>query len=206
MRAIVNLSTPKYKKGQERLDQSLSGKTNADILLFKSEQAVGSPTHQENNYAFKIYAIQRAIDFGYTSILWLDASMYVIGDLEPIFKVIESQGYFFQDSGWMNTDWTNQRTRDYFGTCEGKQFSSGVLGLDFTSQVAIDFFEKWKKAMLDGQFNGSHTDHRHDQSIGSIIANIMGLKIHENNTYWQYSDIKDNALHNEISIIANGIC
>lgn len=205
MRAIVNLSTLKYKKGQERLIQTLEGKSNADLLMFMGEKSVGAPLHTDNNYAFKVYAIEMARNSGYTSVLWLDASMYVIRDLEPIFKIIEKDGYFFQDSGWTNERWTNKRTTDYFGTNAGKQFSSGVLGLDFTNAIAVTFFELWKQAMLDGQFHGSHTDHRHDQAAGSIIAHQMKLKIRKEGSVFIYQNPQVPSVNTNELIYANGI-
>lgn len=207
MKAIVNLSTKKYWRGQDRLIQSMEGKTScSDLLMFKSEQEVGSPAHKENNYGFKVKAIQKAISKGYSIVLWLDASMYVIKDLQSIFDLIEKDGYFFQDSGWLNNQWTNERTTEYFGTNEGKMLSSGVLGLNFNSPIASEFFQEWYKSMNDGMFNGSHDNHRHDQSCASIIAHKLNMKLQEGNSYFIYGNLDEETINKEALIIANGIC
>jgi len=204
-KAIINVSNDKYRKGQDRLEQSLQGNTDADILMFKSEQEVGALPHSESMYGFKPMAFQKAYDIGYRKILWLDASMYVIKNLEPIFDEIDKKGYFFQDSGWFNRQWTNQETIYYFGTDKGKMISSGVLGLDMNTEQGYKFYEQWVTAMKKGLFNGSHDNHRHDQSSASLIIEKMGLEISENNYLWQYGQITEEPIHENILIIANGI-
>ena len=54
-------------------------------------------------------------------------------------------------------------------------FSAGFTGLDFANPIAVEFFDKWKQSMLDGQFLGEWSNHRHDMTCASIIANKMGL-------------------------------
>lgn len=202
MEAIVNLSTKKYWKGQNRLIQTLQDNTDAQILMYKRESDVGAPSHQENNYGFKAHAIEKAYNFGYRQILWLDASMYVIKDLRPIFDIIKEQGYFFQDSGWMNDRWTTPETKEYFGTNKGKMISSGVLGINLDSEVGLEFFNRFLKSMKDGMFHGSHELTRHDQSCASLIIENMGLTITDNNTYWNYGK---EPFHENIIILADGI-
>lgn len=206
MRAVINLSTKKYWKGQERLSETLKGKTDAQILLYRKESDIDAPRHQESMYGFKPMAFQKAYELGFTTVLWLDASMYVIKDLTPIFEHIEEHGYLFQDSGWMNDRWTTPEAEKYFGTNKGKMISSGVVGLDLTDADACDFLYLWMGAMKDGMFNGSHDNYRHDQSVASLIIENMGLEITPNETYWQYGRPEEQPKHENILILANGIC
>ena len=204
-RAIVNLSTKKYAKGQQRLMNSLHHKTDADILFYEKEYQVGAPKHQDMQYAFKPYALDKARNDGYSLVLWLDASMYVLKSLEPIFREIEETGYFFQNSGWVNERWTTPEQEEYFGTNEGRMISSGVVGLNLRSEEGNEFLDKWVWASIKGMFNGSHEVTRHDQTCASLIIEQMQLKITENNTHWTYgkpeAEYPDNIL-----IVADGIC
>lgn len=203
MMAIINLSTKKYEKGQLRLRGSLEDKTDADILFYSKESEVGARSHRESMYGFKPKAFQQAWIMGYRKIVWLDASIVAIKDLNPIFEAIEKDGYFFQDSGWMNSRWTPQHVKDYFGTDEGKMISSGVVGLNLENQMAINFLYLWLKAMGAGMFNGSHDVYRHDQSCASLIIQNLGLKITDNNTFWNYGK---EPMHDGIVALADGIC
>lgn len=205
-RCIVNVSTQKYRRGQNRLHHSLQDKTDATVLLFDSEEAVGATPHAEMNYSFKPMAMLKAYQQGYRQILWLDASMVAIKNLEPIFQIIERDGYFFQDSGWPNSRWTNANAFAYFGTNEGPMLSSGVLGLDLDSEIGYRFFDHWTQAMREGVFNGSWVDSRHDQSCASLIAFKMGLKLQPGNTFFVYGDEKEPTISEQTVLIAHGIC
>lgn len=196
MRAVCNLSTPKYYAGQKRLIASIP--ENIDCIWCESDEEYTG----DKMYTFKPETIQHTRDKSYTSILWLDASMIAIKDISPIFDHIEKHGYFFQDSEWLNKQWTNARAKEYFGTDEGRMLSSGVLGLDFTNSVACQFFDEWKRAADDGIFNGSHKDHRHDQTAASIIAHKLGMNLTPNNSLWNYGK---EPFHNDILILADGI-
>lgn len=205
-RCIVNVSTKKYTKGQKRLATSLRNNTDAAILLFDSEDAVGAEPHADNNYAFKPRAMIKAYEAGYRQILWLDASMRAIKSLDPIFEIIERDGYFFQDSGWPNSRWTTPEAKAYFGTDEGDMLSSGVLGLDLDSEIGYAFFDKWTQAMRDGMFNGSWDVYRHDQSAASLIAFNMGLKLQAGNTFFVYGKDDEPTISEQTVLLADGVC
>lgn len=202
-RTVINVSTAKYWRGQERLLASINGSYNA--LFWKHEHEVGAKLHSENNYSFKPLAFSSAYTMGYRKLLWLDASMNIIKDLKPIFDIIDEDGYFFQDSGWMNSRWTNERAKEYFGTDEGMMLSSGVLGLNLNSTVGKDFLIAWLLAMSDGIFNGDWATHRHDQTCASIIAHKMGLKLQDGNTFMVYGKITEPTISNKTLVLADGI-
>ncbi len=204
MRAIVNYSTEKYYKGQDRLFKSIPVFSGACVML--KERSLKTPSHSENPYAFKIYAFEyaHALNFGYQQIVWLDASMYAVKPLEPLFEHIEREGYFLQDSEWPNSRWTNKRALEYFGTNEGQNISSGCVGLDFTKPIGREFFKLWKQSMLDGIFKGSWEDHRHDQTCASLIALKLGMTISPKDTFFQYAT--EPPIKEHILLIVDGIC
>lgn len=198
---IVNVSTGKYIPEQARLVEwaELHGGGYA-VLAYQSEAQVGAPTHAEAPYMFKLFAIETAYRLGFRFILWLDASMLVISDLTPVFEEVERDGYFFQDSGWGNARWTNDRAREYFGTDEGVMFSAGMLGLDMENQVAKEFFEQLFQAGRDGIFVGDWENFRHEQSCGSLIAHKLGMKLQPPNTWFVYGK------YGQAPVVANTVC
>ena len=180
MKAIVNLSTDRYKKGRERLQNSLQGNFDGDVFIFNSCADIGSPSHEENPYAFKIYAVEKIREMGYDQVLWLDASAYAIKNVNPIFEWLDKNGIFMEAAGHWTGSWSNQGTLDYFGITRDEamqmpMYSAGFSGFDFKNPISVEFFEKWKNSMLAGCFKGSWSDHRHDMTCGSIIASKMGL-------------------------------
>ena len=177
----------KYINGQKRLADSFwlhhpieSCVDGIMFSSFQSESQLGSPSHKENPYAFKIYALEKMKDLGYDQVLWLDSSIVFVKHSKPIFDWIEDKGFFFEEAGHWAGSWCNERTLEYFGinreeAMKMPMFSAGFTGLDFSKSKSVEFFQRWKQSMLDGQFLGDWSNHRHDMTCASIIANQMDM-------------------------------
>lgn len=179
--AIVNLATDRYILGQNRLRQSLiDNNLNGDFFGFVGEESVGSPSHLDNPYAFKIYAINKVKEMGYTKILWLDASVYAVKNVQPVFDWLEDKGIFMEEAGHWAGSWCNDETLEYFGITREQamqipMYSAGGSGFDFEKHNSINHFNFWHQSMSNGLFKGSWNDHRHDMSCGTLVANQLGL-------------------------------
>jgi hypothetical protein len=182
---IVNFSTEQYYKGQERLLNSLGG---AKSLMIR-DSIKESPTHQESPYEFKIHAIKRAFELD-DIVLWADSSMYLVGDLSRLEKIITQEGYFMQDAGHKVGKWCNDFTRNYFNLESYEDyhpmFIAGIVGLNKKSIDALEWFYRWETSAKMGCFKGDWSNHRHDMTSGSIIAGRMGLKLHPEFSYVSY--------------------
>lgn len=179
-RCIVNLSTKEYWGGRNRLFTATIEHAHTQIFTFAAEEEVGAPLHTENPYAFKIYAIEKVRSFGYNQILWLDASVYPVKDIEPVFTWLTEKGIFLEEAGHYCGTWAPQYVLDYFGITKDEamkmpMFSAGFCGFDFRNPISTEFFAEWKESMLNGMFKGNWQESRHDMTCGSIIANKRGL-------------------------------
>jgi hypothetical protein len=182
---VVNFATRQYRAGQKRLQESLGDVPN---LMFTEYSQIGSPTHQDSPYEFKIHAIERGFEKD-NIVLWADASMYLMGDISRIEKIIQEDGYFIEEAGHYVNDWCNQHTRQYFQLQPEENytmFSAGLLGLDKTSPIAMSFFSQWKASAKAGCFKGDWSNHRHDMTCGSIIAQRIGLKYQRGGSHMAY--------------------
>ena len=185
-KTIVNLvnSENRYLVGQKRLANSyhniIESHGEIDLNLIINEETIGSPKHSENPYAFKIYAIKRMLELGYTQVFWADASVVFVKHPKVIFDWISEKGFFFEQAGHWVGSWCKNETLEYFGITRDEamsmpMFSAGIMGIDFDNPIGIEFFNRWERSMLDGQFKGGWDIHRHDMTCGSIIANKMNL-------------------------------
>jgi len=77
---IVNFSTKEYAKGQQRLKNSLNGHK---FLMFDNYEAIGSPSHKESPYEFKLHAIRKAAEFD-PAILSAVAKAIVKNDVDSL--------------------------------------------------------------------------------------------------------------------------
>lgn len=189
-KCIINFATGRYIKGQDRLRNSLlEVRFDGDLLCWTSEAQIGAPLHKDNPYAFKVYCFDEAIRLGYTQIVLVDASVWAVSDVTPIFDHIEREGYIMQEAGQHVGRWTNDKCLDYFGLTreEANKMlmygNAGFLGLNFETEIANKFFSKWKSSMQAGIFKGDWSNHRHDMVCGSIIANHLDMK-YQSAHYW----------------------
>lgn len=189
---IVNFSTKEYTKGQNRLALSVFGR--CDFLGFQNYSDIGSPTHQESPYEFKLWAIDKAFEKD-NIVLWVDSSMYRVGDLNKIQTIIARDGYFMEEAGHWVGKWTNAHAREYFKLTDEEaknetggitMFSAGLLGLNLKSELAMQFFYEWKESAKAGCFKGDWKDHRHDMTCASIVASRLGMKYQTGGSHLAY--------------------
>jgi hypothetical protein len=182
----VNFSTKEYARGQQRLSNSLNGYKK---LMLNSYEAIGSPTHQQSPYEFKVWAIEAASRYD-PVVLWMDSSMYVKGDLSKIENIILKKGYFMEESGHYCKDWCKPETKAWFELGRDEDhlimFSAGLLGLDFNNLDASLWFNEWKRSAKHGHFAGPWDCHRHDMVCGSIIAQRMGFTYERGGSHLSY--------------------
>jgi len=185
---IVNFATDHYLKGQRRLINSLP--RDQKYLAFSKYEEIGSPTHGESPYQFKIHAIEKGLEVD-PIVLWCDASLWRVGDLGKIEAIIKEKGYFMEEAGHWVRDWCKPETKEWFSLTQDElsrfnMFSAGLLGLDFNNPDALSWFTAWRVSAQAGHFKGSYSNHRHDMTCGSIIAQRMGFTYQRGGSHLSY--------------------
>lgn len=198
-KCILNFATranPGYIRGQRRLVRSLKDhKFKGDVITWTSENQFGSPPHRNVPYAFKPFALDWARKSGYDAALWLDASFYAVKPIEPVFDAILSEGHLMQKDGNRIGSWTHDKCLKKYGLTRDKAmkmnlYTAGCTGLNFSNDTSLKYLSMWKEATEDGEsFIGAWKNnaqqlskdsrcvgHRHDMSVGSIIAHQLGMK------------------------------
>jgi hypothetical protein len=101
-RAIVNVATGHYVKGQKRLAAF------PVTIGWTDELPRGCPAHTERPYAFKAYALKQTYeDYGHETLLWCDACMIPgARPLDELWEYIEEHGVWFAKNGYSNYEWT----------------------------------------------------------------------------------------------------
>ena len=128
-----------------------------------------APTH----FAWKPYAVAHAGRCG-DAVLYLDAGTAVAGRLGPVFELIEHDGVFVTENyGHANRDWTSEACRQAMACTpddlDAPQVQAGFLGfrLGPDQQLLADWVT-WSTER--DAFVGSYLDHRHDQTVLSVLA------------------------------------
>lgn len=229
----------RYGQMQERLKRSLEavGYTG-DVAFYNHEEQIRidekivCPYHKSDDvklhaegkvvpYAFKAYAIKKAVNDGYENIIWMDAALYATKSIEPIIEHVEKNGYiFFDNIGFSIGDYTSDACLNKFGWTRDKAFQNKMImacmmGFNTKSQEATKFINQYYEAARDGvsylgAWNNNNGDvssdmrckgHRHDQSVASIIIAELKLKIiNAQKTFFAY------ASHKGILEISDSVC
>lgn len=169
----------------------------------------GCPQHSTTThgaYAFKIHAIQNAIDRGYRYVLWLDTTMIVVKPLQPLWDCIAEHGWYVcPQAGARLGEYTSDEALAIYGIDRELAMHiqlpySGIVGLDMKG-IGGDIWREWKKLCEAGAFMGHHhapgrgsagggktvgkvsedprvSGHRHDESAIGYVLYKLGL------TYW----------------------
>jgi len=208
---IINLATAHHIKGQQRLQRSIQQfSPNIPFLSWTNEAQIQAPPHRSNPYAFKVYAFYKAIAAGYDTIFWMDASCYLIKDVNPLFEMIDKEGYWMEDAAHVVGRWLNAPARQYFKIPDEElnsmvMFMAGCFGLSGFNQTAMIFLDEWRITMEAGMFKGEWSDHRHDMSCGSIVANKLGMNLQPNAFYTRYA-APETPVDENVLIKLQGIC
>jgi len=207
MRAVVSFANnPFYQEKMKRLQDSVESQ-GVTFIGYKSFEEIGSPTHSQVPYAFKPYAIQKAIDAGVTTLLWCDSPIVAIKDITPVFEHIERSGYlFFDNIGHPLGKWTNDKCLKYFGYSREeamniKQIMACCMGFDFKEADILVRFQEYKD-LSNELYPGSWDNHRHDQTVMSFIINRSGFMDIENGheTYFIYTHFR------QVFKVADSVC
>lgn len=183
-----------YAAGSERLERSLIYHGYAgDMMFWRNEYPPNCPSHQENPYAFKIYAFREAIRLGYKVIMWLDCSFWAIKNPMPIFDIINDNGIFAFRSGYNCANTCTDHILEYnnFTRDQAEQLpeiATGIVGLNMDNPDGGRVFSLWEDMCDNGLFNNSRTHNinesadsrylhgRQDQSAFSMAVHKLGLK------------------------------
>jgi hypothetical protein len=221
---IVNFSDYKFQKGQDRLRESLIQKGyQGDFISFNEYNQVGSKSHLEVPYQFKVFAIEKVRQMGYDVVLYCDASIYAVENPMTVINHIIEHGYLMEYCGFSAGQFSTDDCLKDFGLTRDlamniKLHSAGFTGLNFRNDLANDFFDLWldyarKEKTFIGDWNNSNNQcsidkrclgHRHDQTVASIIADKLEMD-RIDPYYMQY--VYENTIRSNSTIFAcNGIC
>jgi hypothetical protein len=200
-RLVLNVATGAYVAGQQRLKRALSDPS----MCWADQMPPGSPTHKRTPYAFKAFAVEAAArQTGAKLILWADACILPIRSMEPLWDLIEKQGYWFSRNGFPNGQWCSDASLPLLGITREEAFRqehvvATTFGLNLASEVGATFASEYLRLAQNGSFRGPWknengeasadprvTGHRHDQSAASVIAARLGMVLTDPPAWFAY--------------------
>ncbi len=165
----------RYLNGLENIKLKQRIRTSLwDIQTYSHESQIDDscPVHSDNPYAFKAYAIMKAYNEGYDNILWIDSVVDIVQPLDKLFKHIETNGSaFFNNIGYRVKDFCNNSCIDIMDANLSELHAPMIMAcaMGLNRNLAKDFIQEYYDYCNKGAFKGSWDNHRHDQTVASIL-------------------------------------
>ncbi len=192
--AIVSYADGMYVPYLQRLRASVRRHSpGIPVFAFTNVSDIGSPTHAENPYAFKVYAIETVRRMGYRYVLWCDSILQLQKPIELLLPEITARGVYLPKDGWTCGTWANDNALQGFGISRDQAMDitsiwACFMAFDFSIPKTQAFFARWKEACDAGLFRGKHWNtaqtesqdprcrgHRHDQTCAELTAYMVGI-------------------------------
>jgi hypothetical protein len=143
-------------------------------------------------------------------VLWLDAGACALDSIQSIFDIIDKEDIFLVGDVHLNKNYTHQKCIDIMKATEDelndKQLWSGLVGFKTDGVYTPLIKEAWGYSQVEGCIDGYESNHRHDQSVLSILASRYKCKRYDIDRYGYWTDINRNlekALENNSIIFAH---
>jgi hypothetical protein len=211
-KCIVTFSnTDRYNDLADRLGQTAK-QYGYDFIHYQTYDEINCKPHSEYPYAFKPHSIQKAREQGYNNILWLDSAIYLTKDPKQVFKYIKDNGVMlFDNIGFSIASYTHDECLQHFAMQRVdaeryKMVMACAMGFNFNTKIGTDTFNKYLGFAHTNAFQGSWSNHRHDQSVISCIAVINQIELlHPNQTFIAYEGNEGMMPHaDSVCLISNG--
>lgn len=191
--AFVSFANGGYVDIQKKLIHSVK-RRGYDMIAFNSFAEIGSPTHAESPYAFKLYSLEAARKRGYDIVIWCDSPNRLVRPIEPWIVEIEQRGVYLQRDGWMIGQWANDKALATFGLTRDEALKlpntyGCIMAFDFRNPVTHTFLRRLRECSDAGLFRGKWKNsektesqderclgHRHDQTCAELVANELGIE------------------------------
>jgi hypothetical protein len=146
-------------------------------------------------HAYKCYCLYHAKTLG-KNILWLDAGVLALKSIKSIFDIIENDDIFCVGDIHLNKSYTQNSCIQIMSATESElldvQLSSGIIGYKSNGIHEHIFSEAYEFSKIEGCVVGDENNHRHDQSVYSILASRYNIKKQNIDIYGYWTDINRN--------------
>lgn len=154
--------------------KTLNSLKNVEVLEFPENLTSLHPKFMEpKSYVYKIYCMYNSSKLG-ENVLWMDSGACPLKSIDVIYQKINEDEIFLVGDIHTNKDYTHTDCRNCISASEdelnGKQLWAGLVGYKSNGKYQHIFDESYKLSLIPGCLDGNQENHRHDQSILSILT------------------------------------
>jgi len=172
--------------------KNLNKLKNVEILEFPENLSELHPKFMEpKSYVYKIYCMYNSSKLG-ENVLWMDSGACPLKSIDVIYQKINEDEIFLVGDIHTNRDYTHTDCRNCISASEdelnGKQLWAGLVGYKSNGKYQNIFDESYKLSLIHGCLDGNQENHRHDQSILSILTHRNDCPRQDIDIYGYWTD------------------
>ena len=146
-------------------------------------------------HVYKLTCLKNAFEMG-ENVLWLDSGVCALSSVKEIFEKIQQEDIFFVIDIHQTKTYTHKKCQSIMGITEkeleSKIISSGIFGFKSSGKYKNLIEEAYTYSLIEGCCNGDQENHRHDQSILSILCSRYNCPTNDIEIYGYWTDINRN--------------
>jgi hypothetical protein len=171
---------------------TLNSLKNVEVLEFPANTTELHLKFMEpKSYVYKIYCMYQSSKLG-KNVLWLDSGASPLKSIDVIYEKITEDDIFLVGDIHTNRDYTHTDCRNCLSASEnelnGKQLWAGLVGYKTNGKYQHIFDEAYKLSLILGCLDGNQENHRHDQSILSILTHRYDCPRQDIDIYGYWTD------------------
>ena len=144
-----------------------------------------------SGHAYKLFCVYDAQEMG-KNVLWLDAGVMILKDIKEIFDIIEREEIFIVGDTHLTRTFTKRKCSEIMNATDAELddtiISSGILGYKSFGKYQTLINEAFEYSKIEGCVVGDEENHRHDQSVYSILVTRYGCKKYNIDIYGYWAD------------------
>jgi hypothetical protein len=169
---------------------------NVEVLNFPSNTAdLHSKFLEPKSYVYKIYCMKMGSVMGH-NVLWLDSGACPLKSIKEIYDKINTEDVFLVGDVHINKNFTHSDCVKCLSATENElsdnQLWAGLVGYKSNGKYQQLFDDAYSFSLIEGCLDGNQENHRHDQSILSILASRYGCPKHDIDIYGYWTDSSRN--------------
>ena len=170
----------------------LSSIKNTEVIHFSENDIKSHPKFLEpKSYVYKIHCMRDSHKYS-NNVLWIDSGAMFLQSCDSIFSTINQEHIFLVGDIHKNYNHTHSNCRNIIEATESElndtQLWAGLVGYKTNGKYQFFIDQAYKYAMIPGCLDGNQENHRHDQTILSILASRYNIKKHDIDIYGYWTD------------------
>jgi len=186
-----------YDLGLDSIEiQTLNRLKNVTVLDYPNEiRKKHSKFMEPKSYVYKLFCLENSKIYG-ENVFWLDAGATPINSMCHIFEKINNDEIFLVVDTHLTKTYTHSKCIEIMKASANElndnMLSAGIIGFKSNGKYCQMIEDAFNYSMIEGCVDGDQENHRHDQSVLSILSTRYNCPKQDIEIYGYWTDMDRN--------------